>query len=295
MSNRNFDSSVITKRLRDKNYARNLYNSNVNGKTLIGNSQASDGTAGRYNTYIPGAQTEYFRGLLGGQVTVNIGGSIITPASNQSLPTVLSSTDEPLTFNTDDTFDNGNNDNIFPAYTPDTQLLLNPEFTNITNGAADNWHSTQGWQLWNISSGSRPTAVMDMPTRDVYPESNSSGFVIFSYTTVTISQTIAIDNLEGINTITCVLNIANVSNGAPDTFTFLIEYISSTGSILYTTTTNSIQAPSSWTDYTLTLTRETSPNFDSIKSIKVSIVGKDTGFWAGQYGPAMDYCRLTVS
>jgi hypothetical protein len=104
MSNRNFDSSVITKRLRDKNYARNLYNSNINGKTLIGNPQASDGTSGRYNTYIPGAQTEYFRGLLGGQVTVNIGGSIITPASNQSLPTVLSSTDEPLpneTFVTD--------------------------------------------------------------------------------------------------------------------------------------------------------------------------------------------------
>jgi hypothetical protein len=88
MANRNFDSSMITRRLRDKNYARNLYLNNTNGNTVINNPQTSDGTAGRYNTYIPGAQTEYFRGLMGGQGTVNIGGSIITPMSNQSLPTV---------------------------------------------------------------------------------------------------------------------------------------------------------------------------------------------------------------
>jgi hypothetical protein len=181
------------------------------------------------------------------------------------------------------------------VYTPNTQLLLNPEFTNITNNAADNWHSTQGWQAWAFSSGSRPTAVMDMPTRDVYPISNSTGFVIFSFNEATISQTISIDNLVGINTITGVLNIANVSNGRADTFTFLIEYKSSTGSNLYTNSTGSISAPASWTDYTLTLTRAASPNFDLIKSIKVSIVGDDIGFWAGQYGPAMDYCRLTVS
>jgi hypothetical protein len=88
MSNRNFDNSVIIKRLQDKNYARNLYLNNTNGRTVINNPQTSDGTAGRYNMYIPGAQTEYFRGLLGGQEIVNIGGSIITPMSNQSLPTV---------------------------------------------------------------------------------------------------------------------------------------------------------------------------------------------------------------
>ncbi len=284
MSNRNFDNRVVISRLQNQVYARNLYTNNMSGKKIINNQQNTDSTASRYGLYHSGAQTEYFRGLIGGGETVSVGGIVNIPpyTTVPSLSAVTFSTPAPSPAPE-------------AAYTPNTQLLLNPEFTNITNSAADNWHSTQGWQAWNLTSGSRPTAMIDMPTRDVYPVSNSSGFVIFSYTTVTISQTISIDNLIGINTITGVLNIANVSNGATDTFTFLIEYKSSTGSILYTTTTNSTNAPASWTDYTLTLTRDESPNFDSIKSIKVSIVGKDTGFWAGQYGPAMDYCRLTVS
>jgi hypothetical protein len=173
----------------------------------------------------------------------------------------------------------------------------------VPTGSANGW-STANWGVWryqtrrepNDMNLSRPTAVTKMPIRDgIYPTSDSSGFVIFSYTQATISQIVSIDNLVGINTITGVLNIANVSNGANDNFTFKIEYKTSTGTILYTKTTGSRPAPSTWENYELKLTRGESPNFDLIKSITVSITSVDTGYWSGQYGPAMDYCRLIVS
>jgi len=113
MSNRNFDNSVIIKRLQDKNYARNLYLNNTNGKTVINNPQNSNGDSSQFTSYIPGAQTEYFRGLLGGQDTVNIGGivnippfpTILTTSTAPSLTNTdnVINTEEDLIFNTDDT------------------------------------------------------------------------------------------------------------------------------------------------------------------------------------------------
>jgi len=79
MSNRNFDSRVIITRLQNQNYARNLYKNNTSSQTLVHNPQTSDGTSSRYNTYREGAQTEYFRGLLGGGETVSIGGIVNIP------------------------------------------------------------------------------------------------------------------------------------------------------------------------------------------------------------------------
>ena len=76
MSNRNFDNRVIIQRLQNQNYARNLYLNNVNGKQLITNPQNTDGTSSRQNTFTAGAQTEYFRGLIGGCETVSIGGTV---------------------------------------------------------------------------------------------------------------------------------------------------------------------------------------------------------------------------
>ena len=76
MSNRNFDNRVIIQRLQNQNYARNLYLNNVNGKQLITNPQNTDGTSSRQNTFTAGAQTEYFRGLIGGCQTISIGGTV---------------------------------------------------------------------------------------------------------------------------------------------------------------------------------------------------------------------------
>jgi hypothetical protein len=90
MSNRNFDSRVIIQRLQQQNYARNLYKNNVNGQGLINNPQNSDGTSSRLNTFVSGAQTDYFRGLLGGGETVSVGGTF-------GIPTIISPTAQPIT------------------------------------------------------------------------------------------------------------------------------------------------------------------------------------------------------
>jgi hypothetical protein len=86
MSNRNFDSRVIIQRIQNQNYARNLYQTNVNGQTLINNPQNSDGTSSRLTTFVSGAQTEYFRGLMGAGETVSVGGTFgVVPTNTASL------------------------------------------------------------------------------------------------------------------------------------------------------------------------------------------------------------------
>jgi surface protein len=91
MSNRNFDNRVIIQRLQNQNYARNLFTNNVNGKQLINNPQNTDGTASNQNTFTSGAQTMYFRGLLGGGETISVGGTFGLPVKE----TAASSTPTP--------------------------------------------------------------------------------------------------------------------------------------------------------------------------------------------------------
>jgi hypothetical protein len=185
---------------------------------------------------------------------------------------------------------------------------VNPEFTEITRigadtgpltGSANGWISDSGWQAYaeRGASTSSPTAILEMPIRDgVYPvRPGPAGFVIFSYVQTTISQTVHNINLTGFNTITGVLNIVNVNNNIPDVSSFQIQYINSQGIAIYTTDTENFSPLPNWTDHTLTLTRAEFPDFDSIKSITVRITGEDIGSWGGQYGPAVDYCRLTIS
>ena len=89
MSNRNFDSRVIIQRLQNQNYARNLYQTNVNGQTLLTSPQNSDSTSSRLTTFVSGAQTEYFRGLMGAGETINVGGTFGV------VPTTTAPTTEP--------------------------------------------------------------------------------------------------------------------------------------------------------------------------------------------------------
>lgn len=79
MSNRNFDNRVIIQRLQNQVYSRNLYLNNTTGQGIINNPQNSDGNSSRFTTYIPGAQTEYFRGLVGAGETISIGGIVNIP------------------------------------------------------------------------------------------------------------------------------------------------------------------------------------------------------------------------
>lgn len=90
MSNRNFDNRVIIQRLQNQNYSRNLYINNTNGNKIINNPQNSHADASRFTSYIPGAQTEYFRGLLGRGLTISPGGIVNIPpfpqTNNSSIP-----------------------------------------------------------------------------------------------------------------------------------------------------------------------------------------------------------------
>jgi hypothetical protein len=78
MSNRNFDGRVIIQRLQNQNYARNLYQTNANGQTLINNPQNSDGTSSRLATFVSGAKTDYARGLIGSGESISLGGTVST-------------------------------------------------------------------------------------------------------------------------------------------------------------------------------------------------------------------------
>jgi hypothetical protein len=128
MSNRNFDSRVIIQRLQNQNYARNLYQTNVNGQTLLTNPQNSDGTSSRLTTFVPGAQTEYFRGLVGEGGTVSLGGTFGVSATTTSRP----SPDTTITGIT------AGNQRLTVAFSPPTSNGNSPIFDyeySINNGA----------------------------------------------------------------------------------------------------------------------------------------------------------------
>jgi hypothetical protein len=88
MSNRNFDSRVIIQKLQHQNYARNVYQSNLNGQTLITNPQNSDGTSSRLATFVSGAQTDYFRGLMGAGESISVGGTFGVVPTTTVVPSV---------------------------------------------------------------------------------------------------------------------------------------------------------------------------------------------------------------
>lgn len=87
MSNRNFDHRTIILRLQHQTYARNLYQTNVNGKKIIGNPQNSNANSSVFNTFVPGVQTDYFRGLIGAGETISLGGTFgISPIPSSTVP-----------------------------------------------------------------------------------------------------------------------------------------------------------------------------------------------------------------
>lgn len=112
MSNRNFDSRVIIQRLQHQNYARNLYQTNVNGQTLLTNPQNSDATSSRLTTFAPGAQTDYFRGLIGAGETISVGGTFgVVPTTTIPLSVPSDATIISIT---------GGNQRLTVAFSPPT-------------------------------------------------------------------------------------------------------------------------------------------------------------------------------
>jgi hypothetical protein len=156
MSNRNFDNSVIIKRIRDKNYARNLYINNTNGKNIINNPQNSNGDSSQLTNFTPGAQTEYFKGFLGGQETVNIGGIVNIPPfpppdiilTPPSVPTINSITPGNQQLSINFTVPTSNGGSVITSYDYSTDngsnwtntiTIISPiVITGLTNGTTYN-------------------------------------------------------------------------------------------------------------------------------------------------------------
>ncbi len=183
---------------------------------------------------------------------------------------------------------------IGPSGATPVQLLVNSGFTNGTTG----WSSSTGFATYNYSSGSQPAVVSSINDNGII---GSDGYLILSYASATISQTVSISNIADYNIITGVLNITRIPNNAgrgADAFSFQVDYKNASNVTVATTRTpasGTQAAPETFTDYTLTFTRDDSVAFDTIVSATVSFSGIDTGFWAGQHGPAIDYCTLTLT
>jgi hypothetical protein len=73
MSNRNFDASVMTQRLRDQNIAHQRFQAQCAGKPFISNPQTSSAAAVDITSYQAGTETTYSKNM-GTGYTVSTGG-----------------------------------------------------------------------------------------------------------------------------------------------------------------------------------------------------------------------------
>lgn len=164
MSNRNFDSRVIIQRLQNQTYARNLYQTNVNGQKIINNPQNSDATSSRFNTFVPGAQTEYFRGLIGAGETISVGGTF-------GISSIPSSTAPPPTPEEGSMYFNPaiEPNGSYVSYPNDSDLAINEESFTIE------WYQyfTTG------SSFPRPFSIGTYPTASIAVSYEGEGGFIF--------------------------------------------------------------------------------------------------------------------
>jgi hypothetical protein len=185
---------------------------------------------------------------------------------------------------------------IGPSGATPEQLLVNSGFTNGTTG----WTSSSGFQTtpFDFESGTQPIVVQTINDNGI---TGSDGYLIFSFTLATVSQTVSITDIANYNIITGVLNLTQIPNNSGrgiDSFSYQIVYKNASNGIVATKQTPASgrqSAPTSFTDYTLTFTRDDSAAFDTIVSATVSFSGIDQGSWRGQHGPAVDYCTLTLS
>lgn len=172
------------------------------------------------------------------------------------------------------------------------QLLDNPDFSSGTSG----WTSSTGFATYNFSSGSQPAVTASINDNGIV---GSDGYLVFSYVSATVSQTVAIADATILNKLTATLSIVDIPNRegtfGDDKFSFQVLFKDASNNTLYSKRsplTGTQSAPEVFRDYILELNRADSPNFDNITSVTVSITSIDAGYWAGQHGACVDYCTL---
>ena len=164
--------------------------------------------------------------------------------------------------------------------------LINPHFTEGTDG----WTATDGFQTHSGNEGNRPSV--------------HDNALIFSHDddVNVVRQTLALGSVTAFNQITSTMNIRNnqsiQNTSLYDTYYFEVVFRDSANTVLTslrTPTSGTANAPDTATDVVLTLTRSGFAGFDSIASVEVIAFGDDVGYWAGNYGPIVEYITVVPS
>ena len=162
------------------------------------------------------------------------------------------------------------------------------------------WTPTAG-SFWGGKSGGPCPGI----SNGGYDGSNK---IIFSYGQQTISQSYALSQVlpdsgtglqvTGYNWHWHVKN-SNINDGQPGSYDsiayFTVDLLSSSGKVLESDVYNYGYRISDWINPSGTRTYDNPYSLASADSIRLSITGKDDGFWAGYYGPEFQHPTLSVN
>ena len=168
------------------------------------------------------------------------------------------------------------------------------------------WTATSGAFWGGTSGGPCPGISNDgYGTPAGVPDSNQ---IIFSYGERTISQAYALSQVlpnsgtglqvNGYNWHWHVKN-SNINSSQPggyDTIAYItVDLLSSTGSALESDKYDYGYRLADWTTFSGTRTYTNPYSLSTADSIRLSITGKDDGYWAGYYGPEFMHVTLSVN
>jgi hypothetical protein len=156
------------------------------------------------------------------------------------------------------------------------QLLNDPEFS-IGHLNETPWTSVSGW-----GSNLYPVIL--------------NGSLNFTYALRIVHQTVNINNFQSYSNLDLTFSVKkhSMKTSAQSVFYVTLELFDIANNLIYNLRypeTGDAQAQTNWTEYNI----NTDTHIGDVKSAKVSIVARETGNWAGQYGPQFDYCRLILS
>jgi hypothetical protein len=132
--------------------------------------------------------------------------------------------------------------------------------------------------------------------------------IIFSYSQVTLSQThslaAALPNsgtglqVNGYNWHWHVKN-SNINGAQPGSYDSIayvtVDLLSATGSVLESDVYNYGYRIADWINPSGTRTYDNPYSLTNVDSIRLSVTGKDDGYWAGYYGPEFKHFTLSVN
>lgn len=167
----------------------------------------------------------------------------------------------------------------------------------ITSGTTHTW---SGVTTGTIGANYMPAGSTSAPRYE--PATNS---ISFSYAQGTVSQTIAINNalanvgagvkVNGYNYSYDTRNMnGDDRQGSIDTYTITTKMTSSAGATLLSTT-QTFNTKFDWTTISGTQTATNPYAVGDVGSLQFSATGKDSGFWAGYFGPQIRNVNMSLN